>query len=482
MTPILLRWLARISPATRAYLAQVTSRVSDTDKGWTNLTGTRIDQGWSDLSQQFEDALEACRKNPLAKRIVSLTIDFVVGDGITISSEYAPLQRFIEEWWHHPENKMPIRLETLCDELTRIGELFPTLHINHADGMSYVRFMPASQIDQIEWKPGDYEAEIKYHQLPDAFTDTMGTWWLSPRTAAARDADALMLHYAVNRPVGAVRGESDLAPALVWLKRYSHWLEDRVRLNWAARMFLWLVTVPSGRVDEKQHAYKSPPESGSIIVHDDGEVWDLKTPQINAGGAAADGRAIKRMAAVATGTPLHYLSDEENANLATAQAMQEPTNRHFSRRQRYFCYFLRDLTATAYNIWLEHGQHRWRPASYRDIDATVQEIVRTDNQRLARASRDIVTMLAELRNQLALAQVPMSHELNMLTVSLALKFAGEILEPTEIDALLHPSNGVVLPAPEGNRTAGPPAGDDEEDDEEDQDAAGDDQTGDQPRP
>ena len=62
--------------------------------------------------------------------------------------------------------------------------------------------------------------------------------------------------------------------------------------------------------------------------------------------------------------------------------------------------------------------------------------------------------LAELRNQLALAGVPLSHELNKLTVSLALKFAGEILEPTEIDALLSPTNGgapqdgVLLPSPD----------------------------------
>jgi hypothetical protein len=435
MIPILTRITAGLTAARKAFLAAVSSRVSDQDSGWAALSGTRLDQGWGDLSQQFEDSLEAWRKNPLARRIVSLTSDFVVGDGITISSNYSPLQRFIDEWWHHPENKLPIRLEALCDDLTRNGELFPTLHINHADGMSYVRFMPASEVDKIEWRPGDYEAEIRYHQMADYYNPD-GRWWLSPRATTPADAEALMLHYAVNRPVGCIRGESDLAPALVWLKRYSHWLEDRVRLNWAARMFLWLVTVPTGRVNEKQQTYKSPPESGSIIVHDEGEQWDLKTPQINATGAAADGRAIKRMAAVATGTPLHYLSDEENANLATAQAMQEPTNRHYSRRQRYFCFMLRDLTATAFNIWRAHDHTRWREVSYRDIDTTVQEIVRTDNLKMARAGRDIVQMLALLRDQLTLAGVPMSHEFNRLTVSLAMKFAGEVMEPAAIDAML----------------------------------------------
>jgi hypothetical protein len=37
--------------------------------------------------------------------------------------------------------------------------------------------------------------------------------------------------YAVNRPIGALRGESDLAPILPWMQRYSRWLEDRVRLS-----------------------------------------------------------------------------------------------------------------------------------------------------------------------------------------------------------------------------------------------------------
>jgi hypothetical protein len=434
--PASLRILSRMSPATRAYLADVASRVSDSDSGWSPLTGTRLDQGWADLAQQQEDALEAWRKNPLARRIVSLTTDFVVGDGITLSSAYTPLQRFLDHWWNHPQNRMDTRLPSLCDELTRNGELFPVLHVNPGDGMSYVRFMPASEIDQVEWRAGDYEAETRYHQLPDTIENTEGRWWPSPLHAGAGEAGALMLHYAVNRPVGCVRGESDLAPALVWLRRYSHWLEDRARLNWASRMFLWFVQVPSGRVQAKQQQYKSPPESGSIVVHDDGETWDLKTPSISANDVKADGRALKRMAAVATGTPLHYLSDEENANLATATAMEEPTNRHYSRRQRTFTYILRDLAVTAYNVWLQRGGHRWQSMTYKEITPTVQEIVRSDNNKLASAAKDIVSMLAELRSELSGAGLELSPAMNRHTLELALKFAGEILDAGEIDALL----------------------------------------------
>jgi hypothetical protein len=35
-----------------------------------------------------------------------------------------------------------------------------------------------------------------------------------------------MLHYAVNRPLGALLGEGDLATLIPWLLRYSRMLED----------------------------------------------------------------------------------------------------------------------------------------------------------------------------------------------------------------------------------------------------------------
>lgn len=434
--PFLLRTLSRISPATRAYLAAVTSRVSDLDSGWRSMTGAARDQPWSAHLQQIDDALEAWHKNPLARRLVALTTDYVVGDGITLSATSAPLQRFLTDWWHHPQNHMDMRLPTLCEDLTRDGELFPVLSINEADGMSYVRFKPASRIDKIDWTKGDYETETRYHEMSYSIDNTEGRWWPSAHHSTADKAPAIMYHYAVNRPGGCIRGASDLAPALIWLKMYSNWLQDRARLNWAARMFLWFVTVPSGKVDAKQQQYKAPPSSGSIIVHDEGETWELKTPAIRAPDAKDDGRAIKRMAAVATGTPLHHLSDEENANLATATAMQEPANRHYARRQRFFTSMLRDLAANAYNLWLARGEHRWAPVTYRDITASVQEIVRDDNLKLAQAGRAITTMLAQLRDQLTATGIPLTDDINRLTLNLALKFAGEVKDAPAIDKLL----------------------------------------------
>lgn len=47
----------------------------------------------------LELALEAWRENPLARRIVELTSDYVVGGGLQVASEHEGTHQFLQEWW-----------------------------------------------------------------------------------------------------------------------------------------------------------------------------------------------------------------------------------------------------------------------------------------------------------------------------------------------------------------------------------------------
>ena len=118
--------------------------------------------------------------------------------------------------------------------------------------MSYIRFVTKDRIQQIETAPHDWETELVYYELQDTGEPRR---WYSPEHPDASKQPAIMLHYSVNRPVGALMGESDLTTMLPWLQRYSRMLEDRVRLHWAMRAFLWIVTVPSTKINEKQQQY-----------------------------------------------------------------------------------------------------------------------------------------------------------------------------------------------------------------------------------
>ena len=59
---------------------------------------------------------------------------------------------------------MDLRLESMCEELARAGDLFPVLFRNDKDGMSYLRFITKDDIVKIETLSTDWETEISYHQ------------------------------------------------------------------------------------------------------------------------------------------------------------------------------------------------------------------------------------------------------------------------------------------------------------------------------
>jgi hypothetical protein len=288
--------------------------------------GTAIDKPWHELFQEFEDAREAWRRNPLARRLVGLITSYTVGNGITLHCEKRDAQRFLTEFWQ--QNRMELRVDEWCDELSRSGELFPILFTNPVSGISTIRTVPACLIHGVDFDPDDYERELRYQESVGPGGNALGAekWWIGVGSAQATQIDQpLMLHYAVNRPVGAVRGESDLAPILPWLRRYNRWLEDRVRLNAAMRAFLWIVKVPARLRSALEERYRTPPEAGSVIIAEEGaETWEAVSPNLHAADAEKDGRAIRWMiVAGGPGTALLDLGEGEDSNLATGQAMAE---------------------------------------------------------------------------------------------------------------------------------------------------------------
>lgn len=407
------------------------------------------DAPWPDLAEQLADARQAWRDNPLARRIVGLITAYVVGDGLQIHADDPDLAAFAAEF--AAVNRLHLRLADWCDELARAGELFLTLHLNQADGMSYVRALPAASIDRIEADPEDYETELSYHQLVPMSDPTYpaGRTWLAPqhpqadtplaragRRASDRRYGAVMLHFAVNRPIGALRGESDLAPITPWLRRYNRWLEDRVRLNAAVRAFLWVVRVPSTLIEAKRAEHATPPDAGSVLVIDrDKEEWQAVAPTLHANDAAADGRAVRWMiAAGGPGIGLVDLGEAEDANLATAQAMAEQRTRFMRARQNYFTDLLATVIVTAYNRKqrLRFDSQPEQPASALSI--TAPDITPEDNAQLAQSAYQLARALQTVST--AGVRGPTWRR---TLIQLVLKFAGEALDEPALDAILKES-------------------------------------------
>jgi hypothetical protein len=376
-----------------------------------------------DRAETLRQSYEAWLTNPLARRIVELTSQYVVGGGIRLSSPDESAQRYLNAWWNHPLNRMDVRVTEWCEELVRSGELFIVISTDPS-GMSYLRAIPASQIQSIASAENDLEQEQSFREYPRAGESDGREWPAWQESSAGCEPlpfSPVMRHYAINRPVGMLHGESDLAPLLRWLSRYSAWLEDRVRLNRYRQAFLYQVKAAFVSEQERQSRQaalnQTAPNPGSILVTDDSESWSVIQPNLASQEAGEDGLAIKRIIAAGAGLPMHFLAEPEGATRTTAESAGGPTFRHFEQRQRWFLWMLEDLA----RICLQRRAQVDRSLSQQaEIKTQGADISARDNAELASASESII------RSFLLLHERGLIDDAELLR--LAYRFAGEVTD------------------------------------------------------
>jgi hypothetical protein len=344
---------------------------------------------------------------------------------------------------------MVTRTYEWCDELTRSGEIFVVLRTEPVSGMSFVRAIPAVRIIGVKTDDDDLERELEYREAVPGQIE--GRPWAS--YLARPEAEQVMQHYAINKPVGCVRGDGDLGPIIPWLKRYSDWLLNRARLNKYKTAFLWDVTVSAkpGRGDtlrKKRFRYKTAPEPGSIIVHGDDEAWNAVSPKIEAWDAKEDGKALRLAVAAGAGVPLHFLSEGESATRATAREMGDPTYRHYYRRQLTYGRFLVDLLTTV----VRRANAAGRGKRYSDLKLVTKfpDVTKADNQAMAQAALQITRAMDTWSKYGWIDRDT--------AIELAMKFAGELIDVETVMDRLEREGPAKVPEWMKRPAAGRPVG------------------------
>jgi hypothetical protein len=348
-----------------------------------------------DRKKILDQAINAWRSNPIARRVIQLTTEFVIGDGFAFQTSNARAQKFLTVFWNHPLNNLTEQLPEWADEAWRTGDLFILFSVDEG-GMIYVRALPSESIGVIQTAENDYRQELLYKQ------DEMDENPWPSFVGADRDppARSFVLHFPLSRAVGASFGESDLAPILYWIGLYRQWLEDRARLNYFRQMFSFVLQRPFTSQAEKEKymrdfAAKLPKKSGGVLGLDPNESLTAIFPNLAAFEAGADGLALKRMIAIGAGIPLHYLAEPEESTRTTAEAAGTPTFKHFKNRQNYLKNVLLSVLRTALAVRHQVDSHITASA---EISITVPDITERDNSILALALQRFVTGFAPIYN------------------------------------------------------------------------------------
>lgn len=357
--------------------------------GLSSLYTDPLNRSAWDRKKIFAESLRAWRVNPVARRIVRLMTSYVIGKGLEIHADDPATQSFIDEWVR--KNKLKKNLKRWKDEDTRTGNLFALFNVQ-PDGMTIIRMTPAEMIEEIETASDDVETELRY--IRDA---AAGESWQAYDPEA--DQARFMLHFASNQPVGSCWGEADLSPLLVWIGRFSAWLEDRVRLNKFRTAFMYIVRGmyqdEGERAARERQINANPPKPGSVLVTNaaNGEDWGILSANLDAFDASMDGVAIKKMIGTGVGFPMHWLAEPEDSNRSTAEAAGTPTFRTLEETQDDFFEVILELTRVALQVKAKKSGDVKPDAELKIIGSDITE---RDNASLALALGRAYPQLADL--------------------------------------------------------------------------------------
>lgn len=324
------------------------SPITDNNFFPTGMSGSYTDRTNWDRKKIFAESLRAWRVNPIARRIVKLQTSFIVGKDLKIKAKNAELQKWLDKW--AKKNDLQRNLRRWKDEDTRTGNLFILFNVLE-DNTSILRAVASEIIDEIKTKPNDIEQETAY-----TYQDENGEEKSYPALSPELDNKLFMRHYASNQPVGTPWGEGALAPLLVWIGRYSTWLEDRVRLNKFRTAFMYMVSGSYKNEAERSAREKElrakPPQSGSILVinRDNGEDYGILSAKLDAFDSSVDGLTIKKMILDGAGQPLHWHAEPEDGMSTTAEAAGTPTFRTLEEEQKDFFAMIVDIATIAATI------------------------------------------------------------------------------------------------------------------------------------
>lgn len=309
---------------------------------WRSLTR----QETRDLPQITHDrAIEVSymlhQQNPLGHRITELNRDFIVGDGITWSARNPEVEDVVAEWWNDSENDMDRRIPDFALELGLYGELCIETFVGETAGTVRLGYIDPAQIKDVVHKEGNplvLDRVIKRRKVSGKRTEPLDIIRVRSETDGGH-LEGQVFFFKVNSVSNATRGWPDLLAIADWLDSYDQLLWEMLERARLIRTFIWDVSLDKASDAEIQaflRKYGTPPKSGTVRAHNEGEKWNAVAPVLGSFETAKEAEVLLEHIAAGAGFPKTWLSSADDVNRATALEMGAPSVRRLAQRQRYF--------------------------------------------------------------------------------------------------------------------------------------------------
>jgi len=386
------------------------------DLGWDRITDIRRTRDLPSIKQdkmiKVVDWLK--QRNPIAKKMITLTTDFVMGDGIKFVAENKEVQKVLDDFWKN--NQWPLKQFQRVEELGQYGEQIYNTSVHKETGaVTIASFDPAGvksisvvkknreQLDEI--KPKTTKDDVKFKIIRIA--DGLGTIDDKDKDRTKKDQteSGMMIgdtfFFAVNKSTFATRGTSDILSVADWLDKYDKTLYTMTERIAFLLSFIWHITIEGADINQLKKKLNdiksSPPKAGGYRITNEKEKWEAIAPDLSGRDFTDFIKNIQAVLAGGSGFPIHWLFGVgESVNKASATDMGVPTYRQLKRRQTFVKQMISFMFEYVIQMAISHGTLKV------GLEETTFNIIMPDPSK--KEAKDIAANLKNIVDPLVLAK------------------------------------------------------------------------------
>ena len=330
-------------------------------------------------------------------------------------------EEYFREFWEDKRNQSVLaadKLHSLSNRLLVDGNQFLSYSASTLDGAATVRKIKPSEIAEILTDPEDAstpwfykrqwstKGEVREWYYPSweaFFSDDLdkkaeilpkGAWRADTMRAGEgneRPGTAVCLqHIAHNcKEEDSLWGWPLAVAAAPWLREHKHFREHRAAVAASRAMYTWKVGVKGGSRavgsvrGQLESAFATggtretnpPPVAGSTWVENPAAVLEALSQKTDAGDAKEDGNALAWMGLLGLGVYPHYGGIGDVLRWATAQMLEGPILRQWSRYQLFWSAQFRTMVRIVLLFREKYGGAKF---STYEAEVSTDRLVETD--------------------------------------------------------------------------------------------------------
>ena len=337
------------------------------------------------------------KSNPIAKRIIDLTAEYVIGDGIKYVAEDRNVQEILDSHWTDPTNNWTINQFSRVRDLGLTGELCIPVYVNENNGHVTLGNIDTAMIESVVEHPDNSmkqqliilrkfpkESYRRAYRVIDVSSAPVGDKEygrlvglnssmvkgadfskddLIEPTGIGRKYKCLIsgscFFFTINNPMTANRGWSDLLPDMDWIDAHDQFLFSSVEKAIESSKYVLDVTL-TGKNEQQirewlrnQRALKP----GERFAHNENVQMSFQTPDLKLEDSASLASVLKNHVLAGAGLPPIWFA-ESLTSRASAPEMTEPAYRHLKMRQKYIAHILSKIFRFTLDQAIIHGRLR----------------------------------------------------------------------------------------------------------------------------